>query len=41
MGEVHVQDMQCLHGAGDGYAVLVVVLQCSESYLMSTGMIPR
>lgn len=30
-----------MHGAGGGYAFLAVVLQCSDTYLMHTGMIPR
>lgn len=33
--------MSLLHGAGDGYARMLVVLHCSEAYLVSTGMIPR
>lgn len=34
-------DMRQLRTARDGYAVLVVVLHCSDAYFISTGMIPR
>ena len=33
--------MSLLHRAGDGYASFSVVLHYSETYLVSTGMIPR